>query len=97
VTFNGDGRLITSVAPNIDQSVQNNNGRHAMALYYVNKQAQSNGDHEVHASSCSHLPNVQNKHYLGPFDRCQDAVKEAKKVYPKSNGCYWCSTTCHTT
>jgi hypothetical protein len=68
-----------------------------MALYYVNKQAQANGDHEVHESSCSYLPSEQNKRSLGSFNNCQDAVKESKKVYAQSNGCYWCSKSCHTT
>jgi hypothetical protein len=27
-----------------------------MSRYYVNKKAQANGDHEVHVSTCSFLP-----------------------------------------
>ena len=68
-----------------------------MPQYYVNKQAQSNGDHEVHKSDCSYLPNEGNRQYLGSFENCQDAVKEAKKYYSQSNGCYYCSYACHTT
>ncbi|PKF48643.1 hypothetical protein AT251_24570 [Enterovibrio nigricans] len=64
--------------------------------YYVNKNAQSNGDHEVHAGTCSHLPLLHNRDYLGLFSNCRDAVNEAKKKYPKSNGCYFCSNACHT-
>ncbi len=52
-----------------------------MATYYVNKQAQSNGDHEVHKSGCTHMPSEENKRYLGSFDNCHDAVREAKKYY----------------
>jgi hypothetical protein len=66
-----------------------------MALYYVNNEAQANGDHEVHVTGCNYMPS--DKKYLGNFDNCRDAVKEAKKTYPKSNGCYWCSRECHTT
>ena len=29
-------------------------------LYYVNKNAQSNGDHEVHNKTCSYLPEAEN-------------------------------------
>lgn len=68
-----------------------------MALYYVNKNAQSNGDHEVHKSGCNFMPAEENKKYLGSFENCRDAVLEAKKTYPQSNGCFYCSNACHTT
>jgi hypothetical protein len=64
--------------------------------YYVNKNAQSNGDHEVHRTGCSYMPEVNNRIYLGDFSNCKDAVKEAKKHYSQSNGCYYCSNECHT-
>lgn len=67
-----------------------------MASYYVNKNAQSNGDHEVHESSCSFLPKRENRIYLGEFSNCHDAVKEAKKYYDQVNGCIHCSIECHT-
>jgi hypothetical protein len=67
-----------------------------MALYYVNKNAQSNGDHEVHKSACSHMPNENNKLYLGDHSTCASAVREAKKHYSQSNGCYYCCRECHT-
>ena len=69
-----------------------------MAKYYVNKKAQSDsGDHEVHVSTCSRLPEVENRLYLGEFSHCRSAVAEAKKTYPQSNGCYYCCNECHTT
>lgn len=64
--------------------------------YYVNKQAQNNGDHEVHDEACSYLPAITNRIYLGEFYSCQSAVIEAAKHYLKTNGCYYCSRTCHT-
>lgn len=67
-----------------------------MAKYYVNKNAQSNGDHEVHRYDCSFLPLTENRIYLGEHDTCSPAVREAKKHYTKSNGCYYCSNSCHT-
>jgi len=67
-----------------------------MTIYYVNKQAQSNGDYEVHKADCSWLPSVENRRYLGSFTNCHDAVKEAKKYYSQSNGCKHCSLECHT-
>ena len=68
-----------------------------MALYFVNKNAQANGDHEVHISNCSWLPAAENLKSLGYHDNCASAVREAKKTYPQSNGCAYCCPTCHTT
>ncbi|MES2275963.1 MAG: hypothetical protein V4592_08070 [Bacteroidota bacterium] len=67
-----------------------------MKRYYVHTKAQSNGDHEVHDQACSFLPNTDNRLYLGEFASCEPAVREAKKTYAKSNGCYFCSRPCHT-
>lgn len=68
-----------------------------MALYYVNKNAQSNGDHEVHTTGCERLPDAENRIHLGDFSTCGPAVTEAKKHYTKSNGCFYCANPCHTT
>jgi hypothetical protein len=67
-----------------------------MATYYVNKNQQTNGDHEVHTSDCSFLPTPANRQYLGEFSNCRDAVAEARKSYRQCNGCYYCSKDCHT-
>ena len=67
-----------------------------MAAYYVNQNAQSNGDHEVHKSGCSFMPQAANRTYLGDHATCRAAVTEAKKYYRQANGCYYCSGTCHT-
>lgn len=67
-----------------------------MASYYVNANAQDNGDHEVHRQGCSRMPSGQNAIYLGEFTNCRDAVARAKLTYFKSNGCYYCSNECHT-
>lgn len=67
-----------------------------MKKYYVNNNAQSNGDHEVHQEDCIYLPLPQNRTDLGYFSNCNDAVKEAKKYYTQVNGCKYCSKECHT-
>ncbi len=67
-----------------------------MARYYVNKNAQPNGDHEVHKFECSFLPQVENRIYLGDFASCAPAVTEARKHYRQVNGCYFCAKPCHT-
>ena len=66
-----------------------------MDYYYVNKNAQSTGEHEVHVSGCSHLPDSENRLYLGLFSNCQDAVKEANKIYLNVDGCYYCCRPCN--
>ena len=65
--------------------------------YYVNKNAQTNGDHEVHQTGCSFLPDESNRIYLGEFASCGPAVSPAKRHYTQVNGCYYCSRSCHTT
>ena len=61
-----------------------------MVTYYVNKNAQANGDHEVHREDCRFLPAEENKLYLGEFESCHGAVKAAKEVYDTADGCYYC-------
>jgi len=67
-----------------------------MARYYVNRNAQTNGDHEVHRDGCTVMPHPDNRLYLGEFTSCRPAVVEARRHYPQSNGCYFCSRECHT-
>jgi hypothetical protein len=62
--------------------------------YYVNNKAHANGDQEVHRENCQYLP--LDRKYVGNYATCEDAVREAKKIYPNSNGCYTCSRECHT-
>ena len=67
-----------------------------MAAYYVNTNAQSNGDHEVHRDWCYWLSLIKNPMYLGYFDSCYPAVQAAKQTYSSANGCAHCSGACHT-
>lgn len=67
-----------------------------MARYFVNDNAQNNGDHEVHVSSCPYFSRIISKTYLGDFMSCRPAVAAAKRIYPQSNGCWTCSRPCHT-
>jgi hypothetical protein len=68
----------------------------AVYHYYVNDVAQANGDHEVHRDGCQFMPSEQNRTYLGYFDNCAQAVREAAKHHRRVNGCYHCSFPCHT-
>lgn len=71
-----------------------------MPRYVINKNQQSNGDHEVHnaTTSCIYMPNNENQIDLGYHNSCQEAVSHAKVKWPnnKINGCYYCCRACHT-
>lgn len=64
--------------------------------FYVNKNAQLNGDHEVHRITCNWLPDVENRIYLGDFETSQEAVRKAREYYTHVNGCYYCCPESHT-
>jgi hypothetical protein len=70
-----------------------------MPQYYVNTNAQTNGDHEVHTDPCPYPPNVQSRVDLGWHTSCFGAVASAKQRWPNAriNGCYYCCNACHTT
>ncbi len=67
-----------------------------MKRYYVNNNAQANGDHEVHTENCYWLGLAISKKDLGNHSNCKYAVEEAKKHYTQVNGCKACSEYCHT-
>lgn len=66
-----------------------------MEKYYVNNNAQANGDHEVHKSDCRFVPYIISKKDLGYHYGCDSAVTEAKNTYRQSNGCATCCPSCH--
>ena len=69
-----------------------------MPKYCVNRRAQSNGDHEVHNldANCPYLPFTLNQIPLGEHATCESAVAAAQLLFETANGCYNCSTPCHT-
>lgn len=67
-----------------------------MPCYIVNKNAQSNGDHEVHREGCSTLPQLENQLPLGSHDRCESALSMAKTIFPQADGCANCCPECNT-
>lgn len=66
-----------------------------MARYYVNKKAQTTGDHEVHKTGCHWMPKVENRQYLGEYSSCEPAVAKARITFPTADGCYYCSNECN--
>lgn len=65
-----------------------------MKRYYVHKDIDIQGQHEVHSEDCAWLPN--DRLYLGYFTDGKDAVKKAKEIYSNSDGCFYCCKEAHT-
>lgn len=66
-----------------------------MPNYYVNKNTDAQGDHEVHTYECPWLPKEENRIALGYHLNCTSAVKKAKEYYSNVNGHKHCSEECH--
>lgn len=66
-----------------------------MAVYYVNKNTQLNGEHEIHKMLCPYFPIEINRQLLGSFSDCEQALDAAGEFYSLVNGCYWCCRDCH--
>lgn len=71
-----------------------------MHRFIINKNQQSNGDHEVHNATlgCSYMPKPENQIDLGYHSSCYGALIDANSRWPgnRINGCYYCANTCHT-
>ena len=63
--------------------------------FYVNSNAQPNGDNEVHRSDCSWLPSAENRVYLGCFSTSREAVNAAREYYRQVDGCCFCCPESH--
>lgn len=66
-----------------------------MPAYYVNRNTQPTGEHEVHKEGWYRMPELQNRLYLGYFSNANDAVIEARKYFREVDGCYYCSNEAH--
>ena len=75
--------------------IKNNKKRH-MKQYYVNSRTDEHGFHQVHREDCLHIPYSLHREVLGIHASCVQAVVEAKRLYPKSNGCPVCLAECNT-
>lgn len=66
-----------------------------MAMYYVNDNPQTSGEHEVHESDCAWLKFVKSKTFLGFHEHCSAALQSAKSFYVNVDGCAFCCSSCH--
>jgi hypothetical protein len=69
-----------------------------MPNFCVNRNAQSNGDHEVHDNTIERwcLPTPSNRLDLGSHASCASAVRAARAYYSQVNGCAHCAPACNT-
>lgn len=67
-----------------------------MPNYIVNTQKTDGKYHEVHDTSCGHLPDSNNQRWIGPHPTCHTAVTAANNMgFSPADGCNWCSPACH--
>jgi len=66
-----------------------------MMKFYVNKESESCGRHEVHRAGCIYLPAPEGALYLGKLASSFSAVAAARKMYHRINGCCHCAPECH--
>ncbi len=71
-----------------------------MNNYYLNKNAQSNGDHEIHKESCYYYYMYKggyNFELLGAFSTEFEAIRYARRKYPylRIDGCAYCCPSIH--
>jgi hypothetical protein len=65
-----------------------------MHKFYMNNKSLLNGNLSVHKEDCPFLPETGHRIYLGAFESGQDAVRTAKIISLKSDGCYFCLKDC---
>ena len=71
-----------------------------MMNYYLNFNAQSNGDHEVHKETCPYYYKYKfgfNFELLGAFNNELEAIRRAKIKHPnfRIDGCAYCCPNAH--
>lgn len=66
-----------------------------MPKFYLNNNAQDNGDHEVHKEDCFYLQFVVSITDLGMHDHCFTAVARAQTIQKTADGCKTCLEDCH--
>lgn len=67
-----------------------------MPYFYINKNAQETGEHEIHKSPCNWMPSENNKISLGWFNTFGEAKMEALKHFDNVDGCIHCCPEGHT-
>ncbi len=65
-----------------------------MAMYYVRRNPELNGQHYLHREDCPNLPD--GLEWLGNHNSCPFPLQLAKRRYITATGCPDCCPDCHT-
>lgn len=66
--------------------------------YYLNANSQPNhNEHELHKETCSRLPDLNNRIFIGNYQTDAEALRNAKVKYSGwiIDGCYYCCPSIH--
>ena len=66
-----------------------------MYSYFISKEKNGAGKHELHASVCYKLPDPGKRIYIGEFEDCVQAMRLAESMIRSMDGCPLCSPRCH--
>ena len=66
-----------------------------MDYYCVRNVPNQNGAYEVHSEACAAAPIIDERDYLGFLASGWDAVKKAKREFPKVVACRLCLVECY--
>ena len=61
-----------------------------MAEFYIEKIAQSTGEHLLHNASCQQLPSKETIQYVGSIASAKSAIASAGKYFRHIAGCPHC-------
>lgn len=61
-----------------------------MRIYYVNNHPRPEGPHEIHTVECVHLAGFSDRTFLGHFHDVQNAIIDARVIYPETECCNAC-------
>ncbi len=62
--------------------------------YFINKKSDKDPNQVVHDEYCRQRPTVTEALYVGMFNNCSDAIKEAQKEYKHAIVCPKCLCDC---
>lgn len=70
-----------------------------MPYYICNKNIDDKGRHEIHTTSCNHLPLEKNRIDAGHHNDCKGAIQQMENANPGGkfnfDGCAYCCPLCH--
>lgn len=66
-----------------------------MDHYYLNRQQQPTGEHEIHRYGCPYGAHPNNRIDLGWCTTEQEALIKARRYTPYADGCYYCCPLIH--